>query len=199
AQGLGDISLYLGHETFQERTYSSWRPKGVSFLQITLPTSPSIYDASATAATEVRGRGFYSLGAGVALTKAWRIWDVHMSTEIHRSFARQFSGAAYGGEMEVQPGWGGSQTWGLGWNRGSFRLGSALTFLYEEPMTIKTEMNSSQASLQKNYTVGVSASYMPSMESSVTLSYSDQSWIGDPVNSSLSQTLQLSYQQRWPR
>lgn len=198
AGGVGDLSLYFGHESFPEKSYSSWRPKGVTFLQLTLPTSPSIYDSSAMTSTDIRGRGFYSLGAGVALLKAWKVWDFNLSAEIHRAFSREVSNASYGGNIEVKPGWGTSQTLGAGWNYGDLRLGGSLAFLYEDPIQIRGSTNS-DGSPQKNFTLGLSGSYMVNMESAVTVSYSDQSLIGAPVNSSLSKTINLSYQQRWPR
>ncbi len=97
-----------------------------TFLQLTLPTSPSVYDTSSGTSTDIRGRGFYSLGAGVALLKAGPIFDFNFSAEVHRSFAKEVSNSAYG-DTEIIPGWGTSQTIGLGWNRGDYRVGSFLT------------------------------------------------------------------------
>ncbi|KYG65030.1 serine protease spb1 [Bdellovibrio bacteriovorus] len=198
SSGVGDISLYLGHETFPERTYSRWKPKGLTFLQVTLPTSPSIYDSSITTATDIRGRGFYSLGGGVALMKAWATWDANYNGEIHYSLPRTISNEAYGGDVEVKPGFGTTQTVGLGWNRGDYRVGSALTYLYEDAIRL-SGATSSDGTAQRNFTLGFSGSYMINLASAVTVSYSDQSWIGNPVNSSLSKTFNISYQQRWPR
>ncbi|WII71623.1 serine protease spb1 [Bdellovibrio sp. 22V] len=198
SSGVGDVSIYLGHETFAETTYSQWKPKGVTFLQLTLPTSPSVYDEDATTANEIRGRGFYSLGAGLALLKTLRVWDYHVSAEIHRSFTRDVSNENFGGNATVIPGWGTSQTLGVGWNRGDLRLGSALSFLYEEAISIDG-VTHSEGTAQKNFTWGLSGSYMLSLESAITVSYNDQTLIGNPINSSLSKTINLSYQQRWPR
>lgn len=198
SQGVGDAAVYLGHETFPERSYSRWKPRGVTFLQLNLPTSPSIYDSNTMNSSDIRGRGFTALGAGLALTKAWLIWDFNFSGEIHKSFERTADGSSYGGKATVTPGWGTTQSVGLGWNKKDFRLGGSLTFLFEEPVKISGS-TSSEGQAQKNFTLGFSGSYMISMESAVTLNYSDQSWIGNPVNSSLSNTLNLSYQQRWPR
>lgn len=196
--GIGDVSLYLGHESFPETSYSAWKPKGVTFLQVTLPTSPSIYDTSSGTSTDIRGHGFYSLGVGVALLKAWRVWDANFSAEVHKSFARDISNASYGGDIEVTPGWGTSQTLGLGWNYGNYRLGSFLTYLYEDAIRIRGA-TASEGTAQRNFTGGLVGSYLLNMESAVTMSYADQSLIGNPVNSSLSKTINLSYQQRWPR
>lgn len=196
SSGLGDISLYVGHESFPEKTYSRWTPKGVTFLQITLPTSPSVYDPSLSSSNESRGRGFYSLGAGLALLKSWKTWDMNFSSELHRSFSRNISQA--GSDLQISPGWGTSTTLGAGWNHGDLRLGSSLGFLFEEPIKIHGSTNSEGAP-QKNFTLAFTGSYMMSLESAITFSYADQSLIGNPVNSSLSKSINLSYQTRWPR
>lgn len=195
-RGLGDVSIYLGHETFQELTYSRWKPRGVTFLQLTAPTAPSIYDSNSP--TEIRGRGFYSLGAGVALMKAWKVWDMNFTAEFHHSFARTADGAAYNGTAQITPGWGASQNVGLGWNQGDLRLGTSLGFLHEAPIKISGS-TASEGQQQKNFTLSFSGSYMLNMESAFTFSYSDQTLIGNPVNSSLSKTFNVSYQHRWPR
>lgn len=198
SQGIGDIGLYLGHETFPETTYSRWKPKGVAFLQINLPTSPSIYDFSAKNSNESRGRGFYSLGAGVALTKTWIIWDANLSAEVHRSISRSVNNDALGGAIELLPGWGLSQTIGLGWNYKDLRLGGSIVYFYEDAIESRGG-TSSEGAMQRNFTASLSASYMVDSESAVTASYSDQALLGDPTNSSLSKTINVSYQKRWPR
>lgn len=198
ASGVGDVSLYLGHETFPELQYSRWKPRGVTFLQITLPTAPSIYDEEATTSNKIRGRGFLSLGGGVALVKTWRVWDANFSSEIHKSFERTAQGSAYNGKTTVTPGWGTTQSVGLGWNKENLRLGSSVSFLYEEAIRIRGS-TSSDGQNQKHFTWGVSGSYMLSQESALTVVYSDQSLLGNPVNSTLSNTISVSYQQRWQR
>ncbi|WP_347359009.1 serine protease spb1 [Bdellovibrio sp.] len=196
--GVGDLSLYLGHETFPELQYSRWKPRGVTFLQVTLPTAPSIYDEDATNSNKIRGRGFTSLGAGLALVKTWRVWDANFSSEIHKSFERSAEGAAYNGKATVTPGWGTTQTLGVGWNKGDLRLGSNVSFLYEDAIQIRGDTHSTGQN-QKHFTWGFSGSYMLSQESALTVGYSDQSLLGNPVNSTLSNTFSLSYQQRWQR
>ncbi|NUN07341.1 MAG: serine protease spb1 [Bdellovibrio sp.] len=198
SQGIGDIALYLGHETFPETSYSRWKPKGVTFIQINLPTSPSIYDFSAGNSNESRGKGFYSVGAGVALTKSWVTWDANFSAEIHRSFARAVNNEALGGTIELLPGWGSSQTVGLGWNYKDLRLGGSVVYFYEDAIESRGG-TSSDGAMQRNFTASLSASYMLGQESALTASYSDQALLGDPTNSSLSKTINVSYQKRWPR
>lgn len=196
--GLGDISGNLGYEFLPELSYSKWKPKGLAFLQITLPTSPSVYDSNNIFATDSRGRGFFTLGTGLIFTKIFGSWDTNASAELHRSFARKFESDAAGGEIEARPGWGHSLTVGGGWSYRDLRLGSSLSALSEDAIEI-SGAQSSQGSMQKNMTWSVVANYMLNMESAITASYSDQTLFGAPENSSLSKTITLSYQQRWQR
>lgn len=196
--GLGDISLSLGHETFPELSYSRWKPKGVTFLQLTLPTSPSIYDASNTLAVDSRGRGFFTLGGGLALIKVFGTWDANSSLELHKSFARNFNSSSAGGEISATPGWGHSWTVGAGYNKGDWRLGTSFTGMYEDAIEI-SGAQSSDGSTQKNITWTMVANYMMDLENAWTISYADQTLFGNPQNTSLSKTLTVSFQTRWQR
>ena len=196
--GLGDVSVSLGHETFPELSYSRWKPKGVTFLQLTLPTSPSIYDASNTLAADSRGRGFFTLGGGVALIKVFGTWDANSSLELHKSFARYFDSTSAGGNITATPGWGHSWSVGAGFNKGDWRLGTSFTGMYEDAIAISGAQTSS-GSAQKNITCAVVANYMMGLENAWTVSYADQTLFGSPQNTSLSKTLTVSFQTRWQR
>lgn len=196
--GLGDIAVNLGHESFPETSYSPWKPKGLSFLQLTLPTSPSVYDFQTSQAVDSRGRGFYSIGAGLALLKNWITYDANLQTEVHHSFSREFS-ASNGQDVTVKPGWGGSVSFGAGWNRGDYRLGSSVGINLEEAIRSEGAGTSSAGAAQRYYPWSVQGSYMVNVESAVTVSYLDQSLLGDPNNTSLSRSFNISYQKRWPR
>lgn len=193
--GIGDLTFNLAHETFPERTYHAYRPRGVSFLSITMPTSPSIYDDQQSA-TEIRGRGFYSLAAGVALIKTWRVWDVNYTGELHKSFNRTIRNSNQ--DTEIRPNWGTTHAINMGWNKGSLRLGTGLAYLFEDRIESQGAISAS-GSEQKNITWLASASYMFNLESALSLTYSDQSLFGAPQNSSLTRTLAISYQHRWLR
>ncbi|WP_413584444.1 serine protease spb1 [Bdellovibrio sp. HCB274] len=196
--GLGDIGLTLGHETLPEKSYSRWKPKGLTFLQVIAPTSPSIYDAMNTLASDSRGRGFFSVGGGVALVKIFGRYDANASLELHKSFARDFSSPANGGTITATPGFGHGWSIGGGWNKGDWRLGTSFTGLYEDAVEISGAQNS-KGSAQKNVTWSAMANYMMGMESAWTLSYADQTLFGAPENTPLSKTVTISYQTRWQR
>ncbi|QLY27415.1 serine protease spb1 [Bdellovibrio sp. KM01] len=196
--GTGDVSLNLGHETFPELSYSRWKPKGLTFLQVTLPTSPSVYDATNVLAADSRGRGFFTVGGGLAFIKAMGTWDLNSSVELHKSFARDFTSESSGGTITATPDLGHSWTVGGGWNKGDFRVGTSFTGMYEDAVAISGAQTSSGA-VQKNVTWSAMVNYMMGLENAWTLSYADQTLFGTPENSSLSKTVTLSFQTRWQR
>lgn len=196
SQGLGDVALFLGHVTFPEQTYSFWEPRGITFLQLTLPTGTSIYDENINEATEIRGRGFYSLGGGLILKKSWVTWDANLSIELHRSFSRKANNSSYAGDTDVNPGWGLSQSLGVGWNYGDWRVGTAVSSLYEEAINI-SGATTSEGTEQQQFTASLSGSYMLTTQSALSVNYSDQSLLGRPLNTSLAKSINIVYQQRF--
>jgi hypothetical protein len=180
--GLGDILSDVAYEILPDWDYNLWRPKEILFLTLTLPTG--------------QGRSFWALGFGTVLTKTIRKWDANISIEAHKSFSKSVSENQIQGK--ANPGFGGSLTPGLGYNWMNFRLGGSISWLYEDP--IKTEGQiSSEGSLQRVATAAVSASVMLDKDWATSLTYSDQSLFGEPLNTSLNKTVLLSLQKRWER
>lgn len=191
---LGDTQLFLGHETFPELYYSKWKPHGITFIQVTLPTGNSIYEESQF--TKLDGKGFYSLATGLALVKNYRTYDFNFNADIHYSFSRRFSQDEQ--SLTVKPGWGSAQTIGFGYNIKDLRLGTYLTHNFEDKITT-IQQTSAKSDIQKVFTLGLVMNYLLAPEHAFTLNYSDQNLIGSPQNSALSRALILSYQHRWLR
>ncbi len=194
---IGDASLVLADETWPEKTYSWWRPKGVSFIQLAVPTGESLYDDSSNLFLDTRGRGLWTLGAGVAFVKRLPRWDLFANLELHHSFSRTAQDSR-SLTYTISPGWGASSTLGIGWSQGPLRYGSSVGFLYEDPIEIRGS-NESRGTLQRNMTFAASLSYMLNNEEGLSLSWSNQALLGAPVNSGLSEAWALSYSHRWMR
>lgn len=193
--GLGDVSASLGYEYLPDWDYNPIRPKGIGYLQLTLPTGKSRAE-SEVGGLDSRGNGFWALGIGTLLTKAIGRYDVFGSLEVHRSFTKSVSNSQTQGTLE--PGFGGNLGLGGGYNLAFFRLGGAVTWTYEDPIDIRG--NTSSNGLPERYATAVaSASYLASDEWAGTLSYSDQTLFGSPVNTSLGKTVALMVQRRWGR
>lgn len=195
--GLGDTALTLGYEYLPDWNYNPFKPKGIGFLQITLPTGKSRAD-SRVGGLDSRGNGMWALGAGTFLTKTWFYLDAFTSVEVHRSFAREVDTPELKGT--ITPGWGGNFSMGVGYNIKSYRIGTTLTWTYEDAH--RTQFNSglpNRGSVERFATANISLSYMASDAWSGTLAYIDQTLIGSPVNTSLGQGIHMQLQRRWGR
>ena len=194
--GIGDMAATLGYEYLPDWDYSPWRPKGLGFLQLTLPTGKSINEADSTYQLDSRGRGFWAIGAGTVLTKIIDRWDVFLSFDLHKSFNKKYSNSQSSGTLK--PNMGGNLGLGGGYNADVFRFGASLTWTYEDPVHVEGT-TSSTGTLQRYATAGLSGSYLFSEELAATLTYANQTWFGSPVNTSLGQSLTIFLQKRWSR
>ncbi len=192
--GLGDIATSVAYEYLPDWDYNLYRPKGIGFLQLTLPTGKSRTESDT--GLESRGNGFWALGAGTLLTKAIGVFDIFSSLEVHKSFAKTFSNSQTTGTLN--PGWGGNFGLGGGYNFKSWRAGTSLTWTYEDPIAISGSSPSS-GSAERYATASLSLSYLANDDWSGSLTYSDQTIIGSPVNTSLGRTVALQVQKRWAR
>lgn len=193
--GLGDLSSSWGYEYLTDWDYHPWRPRGWGYLQAVLPTGRSKAE-SELGGLDSRGNGFWAVGAGTLLTKAWTRWDALLSFDLHRSFEKSVSTSQIQGKL--RPGWGGNLGLGAGYNTKFLRWGGSLTWTYEDPIAIDG-LSPSEGSLERYATALASVSYTANPEWSTTLSYTDQTLFGSPVNTSLGRGLQVQFQRRWER
>lgn len=192
--GLGDVAVNLGYEYLPDWNYNPYRPRGLGYLQLTAPTGKS--RAESENGLDSRGQGFWAVGLGTVLTKSWGRWDVFSSLEGHRSFEKKFSNSQVTGTLK--PGWGTSFGGGVGYNLATWRLGSSILWTYEDPIEMEPR-GWAQSSVERYATTSVVASYLPNDNWSGSLSYTDQTLFGEPVNTSLGRGVTLQVQRRWGR
>lgn len=193
--GLGDIVGSLGYEYLPEWNYSQYRPKGIGFLQLTLPTGKAKAD-SEVGGLDSRGNGFWALGIGTLLTKVILEWDFVTSLEVHKGFNKTVSNSNLQGAL--QPGFGGNFGLGAGYNFKDYRIGSNIIWTYEDPIKVDAVLISN-GTVERYATAALSGSYLYDEEWSGTVTYSDQTLFGNPVNTSLGRSLALQVQKRWGR
>lgn len=193
--GLGDVVGSLGYEYLPEWNYNQYRPKGIGFLQLTLPTGKAKAD-SEVGGLDSRGNGFWALGIGTMLTKVILEWDFVTSLEVHKSFSKSVSNSNLQGTL--QPGFGGNFGLGAGYNFKDYRIGSNITWTYEDPIKVAAISNSN-GTVERYATAALSGSYMYDEEWSGSATYSDQTLFGNPVNTSLGRSLAVQIQKRWGR
>lgn len=194
--GLGDISATLGYEILPEWDYNPWRPRGLAYLQLTAPTGKAINEADATYQLDSRGRGFWAAGLGTILTKVYGSLDLLAAADLHKSFAKDYRNSQSSGRLE--PGFGGNAGFGAGYSFSDFRLGAALTWAYEDAVSV-AGTTASRGAPQRYTTASLSGSYLMNREWAATLTYSDQTKFGSPLNTSLGKSGMLLVQKRWER
>jgi len=193
--GLGDLSFSFGYEYLPDWSYNPIRPKGIGYLHLTLPTGKSRAE-SEIGGLDCFGNGFWAIGIGTLLTKTLGRYDTFGSIEVHRSLPKAVSTRQVQGTLE--PGFGGQFGLGAGYNLRSFRIGGSVTWIYEDP--VKIHGPSPSNGLPERYaTAVISLSFLASQEWAGTLSYTDQTVFGDPINTSLGRTVAFQLQRRWNR
>lgn len=192
--GLGDVSGQLGYEYLPDWNYNPWRPRGIGFISITLPTGKSIYESEN--GLDSRGRGFFALGAGTTLTKTWTSWDANASFEVHKSFDKVVSNSQNLGN--IMPGFGNTFSMGAGYSIGDLRLGSNLAWFHEDAINVEGTI-SSQGNSQRYAAASATANYLFKDNWAGAISYTDQTVLGEPTNAALSKSVQISIQKRWLR
>ncbi len=195
SSGLGDISAQLGYEFLPDWNYNPYRPHGVSFISLTLPTGKSIYESD-NAGLDSRGRGFFALGLGATLTKTWTNIDANLNSEFHHSFSKVVSNSQNFGN--ITPGSGYSISTGTGYNIDNFRLGGSVAWFYEDGIDVDG-LNPSTGAAQRYASASLSTNYLFKDNWAGTLSYTDQTLLGDPSNATLTKSVQISLQKRWLR
>jgi hypothetical protein len=203
AAGLGDVGLQVGYEYLPQRAYSAWRPKGFVFLRGMLPTGRSIYESDDPGGPDNIGKGFYSLALGSALTRSWGMWDAWLWAEGHwylpRTFESPTGPSSFSVSRHFSSGWGASGLLGVGASpgMGNFRIGLFVSPIYESDRTVTMNIVASTGA-KWVWNTGVQASYLFSDEWSTTLTYTDQTILGHAYNNSLSRSISLLLQRRFP-
>lgn len=196
SSGFGDLSAQMGYEYLPDWDYNPWRPHGVGFLSLVVPTGKSIYEAQESGGLDSHGRGFYSLGIGTALTKTWSKLDGNFTFEVHRSFEKTVHDSQLDGT--IKPGYGHSISIGSGYNLKNLRIGGTLAWSEEDPIDVQGS-NSSAGSKQRYATGTLATSYLFEDNWSGSILYTDQTIFGNPSNSSLSKSIAVTLQKRWLR
>lgn len=195
--GLGDVAVSVGYEFLPEWDYHVYRPKGFGFFSLTLPTGYSRYESN-EAGLDSRGNGFWAVSAGALLTKTISDFDGFLIFDLHRSFSKRVKTDVFTGRAE--PGFGTNLGLGLGYNFNEWRAGSSITWTAEDKVNLQSDEGIRvDGAVEKYATASLSASYLANESWSGTLSYTDQTWFGSPVNTSLARGVALQVQRRFSR
>lgn len=194
---IGDLRLNVAYEAIPEWEYSTWKPKGFVFTQLTLPTGRSIHESRTYSAVDVAGTGFVSLSFGALLVKRWSTWDVFLLPEVRYSFEREFR--SQDDSFSISPGWGAAVAIGAGWNSGAWRTGLRLHPSYAQAATTRWVNAESRSAHRLSWNTSADLSFMFDEDWTLAANYTDQTLLGPTVNSTLSRSFTLSLQRKWDR
>lgn len=190
--GVGDTKINVAYEAVTDWDYSKYRPKVFVYSQLQLPTGKSIYDTQSIEGVDSTGMGLWGLGVGATAVKNIRKWDFVGTAFIQKLFSRNFGGT------EIDPGNVYQASLGVGYNVGDWRVGvTNLAYLQDSGSTSGTV--DSKISIERYIASTLAVSYLVEEDLSVTASYTDQTLLGKPINTQLSQGIFVSLQKRWLR
>jgi hypothetical protein len=193
--GLADTSVSVGYEAIPDWDYNLYRPRVFVYSQFTLPTGKSRFESN-QGGLDSRGNGLWAMSIGGVALKGWGRWDGVAQIAIHRSLPRDLNDGPIQGKLE--PGWGGSASFGGGYNQGDLRWGGLISFTYEDPIDIRGTQNIDGV-LERYATGTLALTYQANSNWIGTISYADQTWFGSPLNTSLGRSLMLVAERRWDR
>lgn len=196
SSGLGDSNIQLGFEYLPDWDYNPYRPKGIGYLMMIIPTGNSIYESDTASGIDARGKGFWGLGIGTVFIKSWDDWDASLNLEAHEYASKNISNSNT--EAKIKPGAGFSTSIGAGRNWNKFRIGAQIQWLYEGATKV-SGTTTSEGELKRNTTGTILLSYALNMNQSLVANYSDQTILADPYNTSLSKSIGIFYQWRFER
>jgi hypothetical protein len=191
----GDVSLTLGHETIPEWDYSLWKPRGFSFLQLTLPTGRSILESTDSSASDVTGLGHVALSAGFVALKRWSLWDANALVRLGRVFGRGFDSG-----VSTRSAWSGAFSLGGGVSFAErFRFGGTFGVDAVSAQALSGAGLDSSGAGRLVWTAGANLSWLRGNDDTLILGYADQTLFGPAYNTSLARTFSLSFMHRIER
>jgi hypothetical protein len=196
---LGDVSWTLGYETLPEYEYSEWKPRIYHFLQVVAPTGKNFYEAEKNFTTDAGGLGFWQWHLGMVALKKWSHWDTSVVVKYGRYLGRDFQSPSQGLIFVDSTGsWMGGLLVGYSFSdRFRFGMGIEPQFLY--PQDVNESGGTTKTLERLVWNASITTTVVIASNTSVVVSYADQTWVGPVSNTTLSRILGLAVQHRIER
>lgn len=199
-QNVGDTNFSIAYEFLPDWDYHPLRPRGLIYGGITAPTGKSP-QVSNNGGLDSSGRGFWDLQMGVLLTKLIRSWDFSTNFQIHQSLTREFQTPTSSGtepqKITSRPGT--KLSLSSGYSLQDHRVGLSVTDVSEGSQTVESPRSQVDTGVERFTIFTLTYTYNFSDTNLMSVSYIDQTLLGDPRNTSLGQGASISYQQSWNR
>jgi hypothetical protein len=178
----GDQSISLSQ--FNADIAYQYLPAALAFVQLTVPTSRSVYENPGKVyQLNALGRGFWSLAAGTYVQQDRDWWLDLAYIDVHRSLPRSFDNADESGRLV--PGWGGYAGAGLGVKSKSWVLTTTIEWEYEDPVEVQTTTNGRPGSAQRYTSTTLTLGYKASDQWEFKVVYLDQTLLGNGASNNL--------------
>lgn len=186
--GLGDIDLQATYEYLPEFTYHPIKPRGFTYLKLTIPTSKSLYDSLSSIRSDVRGSGLFSFSLGNFYIKKIDDWTLKLTTEWSHYIGKKYSNLTLSDFDKFVIPIGVSYTL----LNSDITLGFNDTFSYQTRKKI-TGINNSFSDAEYFWELNTFINYSLNRQDIISLSYSDSTLIGKSVNSPLYRSVAVTY------
>jgi len=195
--GLSDIQMSVGYEYLPELEYNLFKPKGFVYSGLIFPTGQSQY-TSQHSGLDSRGKQLWGITLGHVMSKTILNYDLIQIIDLHHYFDQSIV-SPIADNVKVHHGLGGQLNIGAGYNWSKERLGLQIGWIYEDRIAVKNQSIDDSGFIEKYGQVVINYSHMLTDLTGVSVSYSDQTLLGSPENTSLSKTMSVQYTQRWTR
>ena len=137
---------------------------------------------------------------GSIAIKRFKEADANLVLKFSRIFGREFSGGS-AGFTRLSSSWGVSASMGFGYSfLERWRVGAIVSPDYQSPVIYETDGFLGNAVQRLVWNAGLTITYLVGSDSSVILSYNDQTReIGPAINTALSRTATLAFTKRFER
>lgn len=178
--GLADFSFFGAYELLPFRLFAT----------LTAPTAYSLYDVDFNAISKTHGQGFYTFSLGTLYKGGSKSWDYLLNMEVHQSLNRSFISGTQ--QLIAKPGWGGSVMVQLSYTLQKWIPLISIKNNYDSPIKITGSINS-DGTLKRSTDTTLGIGYTLNGYESLNLNYTNGSWLGSPLNTSLNETISIAY------
>lgn len=206
--GIGDAKTFIAYELITDWDYNPYKPKIILALNASFPFSKSPFE-SQNGGLDTFDTGFTSYGLSTHFIKHWNRLSAMLMYEAHNYLGKKINTDSFYGV--IKPNQGTSFGFNFSYQIDKknelnflnipFSAGFGLSNVFESAYNFddhnsKNNLNSSSQEIKKNeaYTQFIlSFSVDGNNNDSFSLNYLDQTLFGNPINTSLSRGLSISY------
>ena len=194
-QNWGDSIFTLNFEALPEYTYHRYKPKVFTSLIVNAPTGRSIFEEDVLPeGANVTGHKLWGLGLGLSLYKTWSPYQLNLQTRALHIFSGEINKQRISDYLDISSSLRFSRflfKWafvlGLDWSYISKKERSSFELISENLQALSSQKTASVFGIN----------YVLNKGSTLSLTYSDETLLGQARNTLLNRTLSLNINQNF--